>query len=461
MTDPEPAFAGPYMLTKTLGQGMYGTVKLGMHGRTGEKVAVKCIAKGDLTKRKSSLDRVEREIAILRLMNHPCVTKMYDVIQTKTHLLIVLEYMPGGDLYQYLVKNAMNGLPVHVAFRFFYQLLSGTKYCHSCSICHRDIKPENILLDETQENIKLTDFGMSNLIKDDQLLETSCGSPHYAAPEIIQGRKYDGTKSDVWSLGVMLFGLFAGRLPFDDREIPKLLDKVCRNQYTMPGHFDGKLRDLVRRMLTTDPDARYTLNQVMEHPFWVSQCADLHLDPQGLKPPHEMSPTGEVVDPDAPMPEEYDTEVLDFITVQHHWMDVDSLKACLSSPEPNLEKAFYKLLIQQKKSRGSLQHMKSMVVKKLMEDIVAGDQSLKALLRNNRGRSEGSLMQLVEQEAAEEKKKKGVRGALHKLFHRKSSSKDVTAPEDNTKDKSSSKSSEVEVTFLKSMGRQKSAPIIN
>eukprot|EP00667_Euglena_gracilis_P005006 EG_transcript_5037 len=584
--DPEHSFAGPYVLTKTLGQGSYGKVSLGVHGKTGVEVAVKIMHKTDLTKSQKLLRRVEREVTILRLMNHPAVTQMIDVIQTTTHLFIILEYMPGGDLYHYLRKHGIGGLPSDTAFRFFYQILSGLEYCHSCGICHRDIKPENILMDETQQHLKLTDFGMANLMKDDQLLETSCGSPHYASPEVIEGLKYDGTKSDVWSLGVLLFGLYAGRLPFDDHNIPRLLEKVCRGQYTMPNHFDGQLRDLIAHLLQSSTESRYSIADIKRHPWYTDRCRALNLDPHGLhthqssgsrhinrpssRPssrkavspsegepenasssgdegstkgkPHIVVDTGALDHPllttapqdipadqlrdrvaqlqtlcralveennlfrqylaaeengtgladepispqemQVPVPEPFDATVMDFITVYQGWTDIESLTANLKDEKPNIEKAFYKLLLRQKLANGGLGHLKDEAGKKSHVSIVNPIQKLEegqkmlnsqytplqSLLRNCRMNSDSALYRTADDSKADDKKKKGIKGVFSKVFGGK---KDPNGPEQSVPGATkllvqaaadapaaAATLTPTNVQFLKKSARQLSAPAL-
>uniref|UniRef100_A0A8C2ABH0 BR serine/threonine kinase 2 n=1 Tax=Cyprinus carpio TaxID=7962 RepID=A0A8C2ABH0_CYPCA len=201
-TSPHANYVGPYRLEKTLGKGQTGLVKLGVHCVTCQKVAIKIVNREKLSE--SVLMKVEREIAILKLIEHPHVLKLHDVYENKKYLYLVLEHVSGGELFDYLVKKGR--LTPKEARKFFRQIISALDFCHSHSICHRDLKPENLLLDE-KNNIRIADFGMASLQVGDSLLETSCGSPHYACPEVIRGEKYDGRKADVWSCGVILFAL--------------------------------------------------------------------------------------------------------------------------------------------------------------------------------------------------------------------------------------------------------------
>ncbi|KAK3819838.1 MAG: SNF1 related protein kinase [Benniella sp.] len=159
----------------------------------------------------------------MKLINHPHVIRLYDVYEIEHVLFLVMEYVSGGELFNYLVKKRRLG--EDEALRLFQQIIVGLAFCHKRKICHRDLKPENLLLDERM-NIKIADFGMASLQKTGSLLETSCGSPHYASPEVVTGLKYDGSSSDIWSCGIILYALLAGHLPFDDENIRQLLSKV-------------------------------------------------------------------------------------------------------------------------------------------------------------------------------------------------------------------------------------------
>ncbi|XP_042814224.1 serine/threonine-protein kinase BRSK2 isoform X4 [Panthera tigris] len=249
-------YVGPYRLEKTLGKGQTGLVKLGIHCVTCQKVAIKIVNREKLSE--SVLMKVEREIAILKLIEHPHVLKLHDVYENKKYLYLVLEHVSGGELFDYLVKKGR--LTPKEARKFFRQIISALDFCHSHSICHRDLKPENLLLDE-KNNIRIADFGMASLQVGDSLLETSCGSPHYACPEVIRGEKYDGRKADVWSCGVILFALLVGALPFDDDNLRQLLEKVKRGVFHMPHFIPPDCQSLLRGMIEVDAARRLTRGQ--------------------------------------------------------------------------------------------------------------------------------------------------------------------------------------------------------
>ncbi|KAL6449502.1 GIN4 Serine/threonine-protein kinase GIN4 [Candida maltosa Xu316] len=262
-----PQNIGPWKLGKTLGRGATGRVLLATHQSTGQKAAVKVVSKSELQDDDHHNNNteglpygIEREIIIMKLLNHPNVLRLYDVWETSKALYLVLEYVEGGELFDLLVERGP--LPEIEAIKYF-----RAAYCHALGICHRDLKPENLLLDASL-NVKLADFGMAALESNGKLLETSCGSPHYAAPEIVSGLKYHGAASDVWSCGVILFALLTGRLPFDDENIRNLLLKVQAGSFEMPtDEISKEAQNLLAKMLEVDPTRRITTEKILKHPL--------------------------------------------------------------------------------------------------------------------------------------------------------------------------------------------------
>ena len=257
----DPPHVGPWKLGKLIGQGASGRVRLAIHTRTQQLAAVKIIPKQMLINSRMSLrdlsakqDKltlgIEREIVIMKLIVHPNLLGLWDVYETSKELFLVMEYVAGGELFDYLV--ARGRLQPHEARQYFRQIIFGVDYCHTFSICHRDLKPENLLLDGSRSTVKIADFGMAALQPTEKMLETSCGSPHYASPEIVSGMTYDGTASDIWSCGIILFALLCGRLPFDDPNIQVLLGKVRSGKFAMPSHLEPSVQDLISRMLQVD-----------------------------------------------------------------------------------------------------------------------------------------------------------------------------------------------------------------
>ena len=234
-------------------------------------------------------EKVQREINILHLCTHPHIIRLYEVIDTPTDIFLVNEYVSGGELFDYIVSKGR--LAADEARNFFHQIISGVEYCHFQKIVHRDLKPENLLLDSNL-NIKIADFGLSNLMRDGDFLRTSCGSPNYAAPEVISGHLYAGPEVDVWSCGVILYALLCGSLPFDDESIPNLFKKIKSGMYSLPSHLSQLARNLIPRMLEVDPMKRITIPEIRLHPWFQHK-----LPPYLRHPPELMEKQERVVDP--------------------------------------------------------------------------------------------------------------------------------------------------------------------
>lgn len=259
---------GPYLVGETIGRGNFAKVKVAVHEPTGHRVALKLIDRRTIDS-DSKLDvKIRREIGILRLLHHPHIMRLYDVIATRSHMVLVLEYVGGGELFEYLARRGR--LEEGHARRLFQQLVSGVAYCHRFNVAHRDLKPENIAFSEDHSSLKIGDFGLSGLMQDGAFFSTSCGTPNYAAPEVVSGRLYSGREADVWSCGVVLFTMLCGRLPFDEDYVQLLFKKIQRASYTVPAHVSPLARDLLQRMLVVNPLERATLQQVAQHP-WVAQ----------------------------------------------------------------------------------------------------------------------------------------------------------------------------------------------
>jgi serine/threonine protein kinase len=258
---------GSYILGNTIGKGSFGKVKLANHAATNEKVAVKIINNSKIANAKT-MKKIQREVKILKLFQHPHIVRLYDVIPTNTDVFIVQEYASNGELYDHIVKHGK--LTETVARRYFQQIISGVEYCHHFRVVHRDLKPENLLLDASW-NIKIIDFGLSNLMRDGDFLVTSCGSPNYAAPEVISGKLYAGPEVDVWSCGVILFALLCGHLPFDEETIPALFSKIRKGIFVVPPHVSPEAKDLLLSILQVDPLRRLTTTQIRHHVWFAEQ----------------------------------------------------------------------------------------------------------------------------------------------------------------------------------------------
>uniref|UniRef100_A0A3Q2G7K2 Serine/threonine-protein kinase BRSK2-like n=1 Tax=Cyprinodon variegatus TaxID=28743 RepID=A0A3Q2G7K2_CYPVA len=327
-------YVGPYRLEKTLGKGQTGLVKLGVHCITGQKVAIKIVNREKLSE--SVLMKVEREIAILKLIEHPHVLKLYDVYENNKYLYLVLEHVSGGELFDYLVKKGR--LTPKEARKFFRQIISALDFCHNHSICHRDLKPENLLLDE-KNNIRIADFGMASLQVGDSLLETSCGSPHYACPEVIRGERYDGRRADVWSCGVILFALLVGALPFDHDNLRQLLEKVKSGVFHMPHFIPPDCQALLKGMIEVNPDKRLTLEAIQKHTWYLG----------GRNEPYpEQPPPRRVCVKRILSLSELDPDVLESMYSLGCFRDRVKLTQDLTSEEENQEKMIYYLLLDRK-----------------------------------------------------------------------------------------------------------------
>ncbi|KAG0368647.1 kinase-like domain-containing protein [Gamsiella multidivaricata] len=254
---------GPYMLLETLGVGSFGKVKRAVHSLTGHTVAIKIINKNKVVNQ-DMFARVKREIQYLKLLRHPHIIKLYEVISTPTSIYMVIEYA-GGELFNYIVDNTR--LSEDEARRFFQQIVCAIEYCHRHKIVHRDLKPENLLLDPSM-NVKIADFGLSNIMTDGDFLKTSCGSPNYAAPEVISGKLYAGPEVDVWSCGVILYVMLVGRLPFDDDYIPLLFKKINGGIYSLPSFLSPETKYLLTSMLVVDPLKRITIAEIRQNAWF-------------------------------------------------------------------------------------------------------------------------------------------------------------------------------------------------
>ena len=256
---------GDYRVLRTLGSGTTCKVKLAQNIHNGEYYAIKIVKKAHFAEKPNLETKIYREISLMRMADHPHIIKLHDVLESSRHIYIVLEYAPNGELFDYLVKNKC--FTEDVAIDIFRQIIYALEYLHQHNICHRDLKPENILLDKNNR-IKLADFGFARWMREGVAI-TSCGSPHYAAPEVIRGLEYDGKAADIWSAGVILFALLAGYLPFDDHSIHNLLQKVKRGKFTMPSDFHPDAKDLISKMMTVDVNQRITIDGIKNHPAFL------------------------------------------------------------------------------------------------------------------------------------------------------------------------------------------------
>ncbi|KGQ01552.1 CAMK/CAMKL/KIN1 protein kinase [Paracoccidioides lutzii Pb01] len=269
--------SGQWALGKTIGAGSMGKVKLAKNLETGEQVAVKIIPRHSTEEHRGNRDaeradrskeiRTAREAAIVTLLNHPYVCGMRDVVRTNYHWYMLFEYVNGGQMLDYIISHGK--LKEKQARKFARQIASALDYCHKNSIVHRDLKIENILISKTGD-IKIIDFGLSNLYSPKSQLKTFCGSLYFAAPELLQARQYIGPEVDVWSFGIVLYVLVCGKVPFDDQSMPQLHAKIKKGVVEYPQGLSSDCRHIISRMLVTDPKQRASLNEIINHP-WMTK----------------------------------------------------------------------------------------------------------------------------------------------------------------------------------------------
>ncbi|KAG1736084.1 uncharacterized protein EDB91DRAFT_1142665 [Suillus paluster] len=334
----DPRYIGQWIIGECVGKGASGRVRIAKHRRTGQLAAVKILPLQPVVNSRASLATqqaksekqrlgIDREIIMMKLMNHPNILRIYDVFEGEKELYLVLEYVEGGELFDFLVNRGR--LPPLEALSFFKQIVYGLNYAHTFSIIHRDLKPENILIHSLNPPlIKLADWGMAAFAPPALQLETSCGSPHYASPEIVNGLKYRGNATDIWSCGVILFALLTGRLPFDDKN----------GKYDVPAYIDPMAKDLLSRMLVVDVTRRITIPEIMGHPWFNKPTPGIVYVPAPSVAELALPlPSAARIDPDL-------LESLRVIWGRHG--DIDIIKADLlsSAGEGTLAKAFYFLL---------------------------------------------------------------------------------------------------------------------
>ncbi|KAL1663948.1 kinase-like domain-containing protein [Schizophyllum commune] len=359
----DPKQIGPWILGECVGKGASGRVKIAKHQTTGQLAAVKILPLAPLvsSRRHNSVDPakaekmrlgIDREITMMKLMNHPNIMRIYDVHEGETQLYLVLEYVEGGELFDFLVNRGKLSSPE--ALVFFKQIIYGLNYAHTFSIIHRDLKPENILIASlSPPSVKIADWGMAAFAPPTLQLDTSCGSPHYASPEIVNGESYTGNSTDIWSCGVILFALLTGRLPFDDKDVRTLLAKVRSGRYDMPAFIDPLAKDLLSRMLVIDVNKRITMKEILAHP-WLQTPASLIgsklpiVPPSLINPP--LPPPPELLARPIASPDRIDPEIfrsLRIIWGRHADPKGELIKRDLCSP-PGYglhAKAFYYLLM--------------------------------------------------------------------------------------------------------------------
>ncbi|KAL4564156.1 hypothetical protein LXL04_028209 [Taraxacum kok-saghyz] len=261
---------GKYEIGRQLGHGTFAKVYHAKNVHTGKSVAMKVVGKEKVIK-VGMMDQVKREISVMKMVQHPNIVELYEVMASKSKIYFAMELVKGGELFSKIAKGRLRE---DVARSYFQQLISAVDFCHSRGVYHRDLKPENLLLDE-EGNLKVTDFGLSAFcdhLRQDGLLHTTCGTPAYVAPEIIGKKGYDGAKADIWSCGVILYVLLAGFLPFQDENIVAMYRKIYRGDFKCPPWFSSDARRLITKLLDPNPSSRITISKIMESP-WFKKSA--------------------------------------------------------------------------------------------------------------------------------------------------------------------------------------------
>ncbi|XP_030076604.1 serine/threonine-protein kinase SIK2 [Microcaecilia unicolor] len=329
-----PVRVGFYDIERTLGKGNFAVVKLARHRITKTEVAIKIIDKSQLDA--VNLEKIYREVQIMKMLDHPHIIKLYQVMETENMLYLVTEYAKNGEIFDYLANHGR--LSEQEARRKFWQILSAVEYCHSRKIVHRDLKAENLLLDNHM-NIKIADFGFGNFYKTGEPLATWCGSPPYAAPEVFEGHQYEGPQLDIWSMGVVLYVLVCGALPFDGPSLPILRQRVLEGRFRIPYFMSEECEHLIRRMLVLEPAKRLTIGQIKEHKWMLAEVPVQRpiLYPQGQE--------------NEPSIGEYNEQVLRLM----HSLGIDQQKTIesLQGKSYNHFAAIYYLLVERLKSHRS------------------------------------------------------------------------------------------------------------
>ena len=256
---------GDYYLKQTIGSGTFSKVKLGINKYSNEKVAIKLLKKSKIIE-KDDLERILREMSIYKEISHENVIEIFNMFETNEYYMIIMKYYEGGELFNYIVDN--DRLSEEESAFFFYQIINGIEYIHSKGITHRDLKPENLLLDK-EKKLKIIDFGLSNYFNGENLLKTPCGSPCYASPEMVSGNKYSGFKIDIWAIGIILYAMLCGYLPFEDDDNNILFQKILNCKLEYPRFLSKLSIDIINKILVTDPNKRFTIKDIKKHNFYL------------------------------------------------------------------------------------------------------------------------------------------------------------------------------------------------
>eukprot|EP01126_Amoeba_proteus_P061761 TRINITY_DN8320_c0_g1_i1.p1 TRINITY_DN8320_c0_g1~~TRINITY_DN8320_c0_g1_i1.p1 ORF type:complete len:290 (+),score=41.23 TRINITY_DN8320_c0_g1_i1:129-998(+) len=272
---------GSYRLMDVIGQGGMATVRLGVYTEgknVGTQVAVKIINKEKLVNEREKTS-VAREITIMKLLHHPNILHLHDLLESEEKIYLVLDYYAGGDLYRHI--STCGALRPSAAANLFRQLIDAIDFCHQHMIVHRDLKPENLLLSEDKKILVLSDFGLSTGMHGSRdTLSTRCGTVHYISPEVARGDEYVGMQSDIWSCGIILYTMVTASVPFQGDSPVEILRKVVKRDFLMPSNLSSDLQDLLDKMLTLDPEERLTIREIRSHPWFTHNTGNLFFHPR-------------------------------------------------------------------------------------------------------------------------------------------------------------------------------------
>lgn len=280
-----------FKIGRKLGEGMFSTVKLATHSLTNEQVAIKMLEKTRISNREDK-ERINREIAIMKKLHHFNIAKLYQIVENKYTIYLIQEHIPGKEFMDYLKKNGK--LEEKEACKFYHQIISGLEYIHQCGIAHRDFKPENILLTNNNTILKIIDFGLGNFYKNNQLLKTSCGSPCYAPPEMINEQSYNGALSDIWSSGVILYLMLCGKLPFYHEKNDIMFNQILSGKFDLPKHLSNNAKDILKKILEVDPKKRIKFGEIKSHP-WFKIIDENYLMHKGINVNEDIIPVDEEI----------------------------------------------------------------------------------------------------------------------------------------------------------------------
>lgn len=362
-------YIGHWQLGKTIGKGGCSRVRAVRHRYTRQYGAVKIIARStaESTRAQSLANLIEssklnasptvagckpipygleREIAVMKLLEHDNIVRLFDVWENSNELYLIMEYVEGGELFHYVGQR--KGLHEDEAIIIFRQIIAALLYCHRMHICHRDLKPENILLDPNKMTVKLIDFGMAALQTEGKLLSTPCGRPHYAAPEVVSSKPYDGKQADVWSCGVILYVMLTGTTPYNygqEGDIRILFRDIAKARYYMPNDLSHEAKDLIRRIFVPDPNRRITMDDVWEHPLLHKYDKQFGYDGAIGTKEAAIGPAPKFEDWTIKRSSDVDREILRNMRTLWHSEPESSLLRKLTNPDMNQEKFFYAALM--------------------------------------------------------------------------------------------------------------------